>query len=902
MADPPWRFRTWTDTNDAKSARRHYALLETDDIKNLLVKDWAAPDCALFIWATWPTIFQTESVINAWGFRYSGLAWEWFKFNPTTQKAAFGLGYGTRKNLEPCLLALRGAPKLKSCSERDWLSAPRREHSRKPDEQYARIEAMYDGPYLEMFARQQRDGWDFLGQRDRQVLRPDRGARRMTHTLHIDFETRSTVDLRRCGVYVYAEDPSTDVLCAAYAVDDGPVELWTPRYNDAWLDQCPAEIICAAREGWTVVAHNANFERTIWREILNKRYGWPLPKLGQWRCTMAQALAMALPGSLENAAAAVGIEQGKDMGGRALMLQMSHPRRPRKGEDPNEIYWFEDEERLQRLYAYCRQDVEVERALGKRLLALRQQEQKLWQLDQVVNDRGVFVDTALCRSALKVVAAATLALDDEIRRLTDGAVSATTNVAKIARWCRLQGVQTESLAKEAVDELLVRQDLPPAVRRVLEIRREAAKAAVKKIDALLAGKSRDGRAKGLSQYHAASTGRSAGRRFQPKNIKRPDLDDIDGAIEAVESGDADYVRLVYGEPLAVVTDCLRGMVRAAPGRIIRSADFSNIEGRVQAWLAGEEWKLQAFRDFDTFILDERGRKIPDGKDFLRKGPDVYIKSVADLFSIPVKLVTKQQRQEIGKVVELASGYEGGIAAYLRFGIDKAFPILVPRIRADGIGEEWDWASERYHKSTGSQRYGLAHDEWCVVRIVVDRWRDKHGKIKLFWRELEDAAHFAIRHKGKPASAGRIAFKTAGSFLFMQLPSGRCITYPYPDIREHLTPWGEKRPAMSYMGVDSYTRKWTRCFAHGGLLFNNVVQGTARDIEAEAMLRLVDAGYETMDPERHGMVLEVYDEVVCETPSDFGSTEEFIALMTRLPAWAAGLPLAADGWSAERYRK
>lgn len=163
MADPPWRFRTWTDTNDAKSARRHYPLMGIDEICALPVREWAADDCALFIWATWPTIFQTERVINAWGFRYSGLAWEWFKFNPATQKAAFGLGYGTRKNLEPCLLALRGKPHLKSRSERDWLVAERQEHSRKPDEQYPRIEAMYDGPYLEMFARRARPGWSAWG-------------------------------------------------------------------------------------------------------------------------------------------------------------------------------------------------------------------------------------------------------------------------------------------------------------------------------------------------------------------------------------------------------------------------------------------------------------------------------------------------------------------------------------------------------------------------------------------------------------------------------------------------------------------------------------------------------------------------------------------------------------------
>lgn len=163
LADPPWSFKTWSDAGKQKSAERHYQTLDFDQIIGLPVREWAAPDCALFVWATWPTIFRTENVIEEWGFRYSGLAWEWFKFNPTSGKAAFGLGYGTRKNLEPCLLALRGKPTLKSHSERDWLSAPRREHSRKPDEQYERIEAMYAGPYLELFARQRRPGWDAWG-------------------------------------------------------------------------------------------------------------------------------------------------------------------------------------------------------------------------------------------------------------------------------------------------------------------------------------------------------------------------------------------------------------------------------------------------------------------------------------------------------------------------------------------------------------------------------------------------------------------------------------------------------------------------------------------------------------------------------------------------------------------
>jgi DNA polymerase len=321
----------------------------------------------------------------------------------------------------------------------------------------------------------------------------------------------------------------------------------------------------AVKSGCTIIAHNANFERTIWRHILTPRYGWPEPKLEQWRCTMTQALAMSLPASLENAASAVGLEARKDMDGHGTMIRMAKPRRPRKGELPNGVYWFDDEERRQKLYDYCKNDVMVERELAKRLLPLRPSEQRLWQLDQRINDRGVFVDTALCNAALKIVEKASAWLDDEMRQVTRGAVAACSNVGEITGWLRDNGLPgIDSIAKNVIEEMLAHRELPPAMKRVLELRREAAKASVAKIDALLEGKSEDGRARGLLQFHAAGPGRWGGRRFQPHNLKRPELDEdqIDDAIEAVASGSAEMVQMLYGEPLAVVGDCLRGMVKA----------------------------------------------------------------------------------------------------------------------------------------------------------------------------------------------------------------------------------------------------------------------------------------------------------------------------------------------------
>lgn len=654
-------------------------------------------------------------------------------------------------------------------------------------------------------------------------------------TLHIDFESRSSVDIRRAGVYVYAEHPSTDIWCAAYALDDEPVGMWLPG------EPCPTAVTAACAEGWTVIAHNANFERVMWGRILATRYGWPQPRLEQWRCTMAMAMAMALPGSLEGAAAALGLEHTKDMEGHGLMLRMASPRRPRKGENPDGVFWFDDEPRKQRLYAYCRQDVEVERQLERRLLALRPSELRLWHLDQTINDRGVYVDTELCRAALQVVETSTRWLNDELRELTGGFVRAASNVAQLTAWLEGRGIRTPSLDKVHIEALLGRGDLTEDVRRCLEIRQEAAKAAVKKIDALLAGMNADGRARGLLQYHAASTGRWAGRRFQPQNIKRPDIKDVDSAIAAVASGSADLVRILYDQPLAVVGDCLRGMVRAPAGRRLIAADFSNIEGRVLAWLAGEQWKCDAFSAFD------RG-----------EGPDIYRLAYARAFGIPVGGVDDDGRQ-VGKVMELALGYQGGVGAFQTMAV--GYRVSVSDERADEI------------------------------KVA---WRDAHPAIVQFWWDLDRAAQQAVQAPGIVYRVGALAFRRAGSFLFLRLPSGRTLCYPYPRVADREVPWGGTRPAVVYKGVDSYTRRWQDCWAYGGLWAENVTQAVARDVMAEAMGRVEAAGYP--------VVLTVHDEVVSEINCDFGSLSEFEALMVELPSWADGLPVAAKAWSAERYRK
>ncbi len=371
---------------------------------------------------------------------------------------------------------------------------------------------------------------------------------------HCDVETRSAVDLRKSGVYVYAADKTTDVWLMSYRFGaTGPIKRWIMG------EPCPAEIIEHNLRKGTFVAFNAAFERIIWWAILTPRYGWPKPAIEQFRCVMVQAMAMSLPASLENAAPALGIEEGKDMAGHRLMLQMS---KPRKIASDGTITWWDDAERLAKLYAYCDRDVETETLVDNRTVPLRPSEQKLWWLDQKINDRGVKVDVMLCHQASKIVRETTLKLDEEMRRVTDGGVNSLNAVQQLVIWLRSRGVSTDSVDKESVTDLLALDTLPADCRRAIELRQEGGKSSTAKIEALLNCINTDGRARGLLQFHGANTGRWAGRRFQPHNLTRPEMEHPEEAVPVLMTGRADLVEMLYDKPLSVVSDCSRSLIVA----------------------------------------------------------------------------------------------------------------------------------------------------------------------------------------------------------------------------------------------------------------------------------------------------------------------------------------------------
>lgn len=693
--------------------------------------------------------------------------------------------------------------------------------------------------------------------------------------LHIDFETFSACELKEAGLDNYARHPTTGVHCMAFAFDDEPVGMWKfGEKNDAG-GRGGLSLFGHVREGGLVYAHNAAFELAIWNNVCVPKYGWPVLKPEQVRCTMAMAYAMSLPSSLDKASAAVGIEQRKDMTGARVMMQLAKPKALGHWSDcathnapaypagscdcgaNASIFWTPEDapEKFQQLYAYCKQDVEVERALHKCMMELSDYEQKIWQIDYRINQRGIQVDLEAVNAAIKLVESEKARLNAEMLKTTGGVVGSCTEVQLLVKWIRSQGVEIRGLAKADVLDALSEtggDPLPDRVRTALILRREAAKSSTAKLIAMRDAASADGRVRGILQYHGANTGRWAGRRIQVQNFPRGNLkpkevDEFLGSLLALRGGRwtpeafSRWTDMMYGPPLDVLASCLRGMLVAAPGHELVAADFNAIEARVLAWLAGEEKVLDIFRTH--------------GK--------IYEHAAAGIYDKPMEHIDKSERQ-IGKVAVLALGYGGGIGAFQSMA--RVYGVKVEDHEADNIKKAW---------------------------------REAHPRIVGYWHDLESAAINAVQLGCvcKAGVAGRqVQFKKNGSFLWCKLPSGRVLCYPYPEVRDVEVPWGGTKPALFYWSVNGTTNKWEETNTYGGSLAENVTQAVARDLLADAIVWLEEKGYP--------VVMHIHDEVVVEVPSTAPAhtTELIEKLISQTPAWAAGLPVSAEGWRGKRYRK
>src|SRR5579883_666989 len=537
--------------------------------------------------------------------------------------------------------------------------------------------------------------------------------------LHRDFETRSTLDLKRVGGWRYAADASTAVWCVAYAIDGAPTELWLPG------QPVPEVFTEAARNpDWLVGAHNDAFERLIERFILAPRFGWPLVPIERHRCTMAMALACALPAKLERVAEALSLPLGKDAEGARLMKRMARPRKPRRGEDPNGVYWLDDPDKLARLGQYCIRDVDVERDLYHRLPPLSDAEHALWVLDAAINARGFHTDGPLLQAASHIAEAADQALQAELAEITSGVLTSTNQTKALQDWLAEHGCEVSDIQKGTLSHALRRKGLDPAVRRVIELRREAAHAAANKIDTVRAWRNPDGRVRGTLQFHGAGPGRWTGRGPQPQNFKR-DSDDLDGKIAAVATGDLAQVAARYS-PLQAVGDIARAMICAAPGHRFLIGDFSGVESRVTAWVTGQQSKLDQWAAFDV------------SNDPLSE--PYYL--IGRALGLP-----EESAREKGKIADLAFGYQGGPGA-------------------------WDNFASEDDVSTTEQKQQYKR-----------KWRGMHPHTVAFWREIDRAALMAVRNPGRSFTVNRLQVVYDGSsFLTITLPSGRALRYPFPTIK------------------------------------------------------------------------------------------------------------------------
>ena len=656
--------------------------------------------------------------------------------------------------------------------------------------------------------------------------------------LGIDIETFSSVDIKN-GAYAYSEAPDFEILLIAYKfsdedkvklidLTDDPEELENLRFWDALTDP---EVV--------KTAYNANFERTC----LARHTGKAMPP-EQWRCTMILAVQLGLPRSLAAVGPALGLteEEQKKKTGAALIQYFCKPCKPtRTNGQRTKNTRLNAPEKWELFKEYNIQDVVTEQIILKRLRDFRpdQSEQDLWTLDQEINDRGVLLDIPMARSIVEFDTERSADLLAEAQQITG--IKNPNSLAQLKPWLADNGLATDTLRKDDVAAMLADPSLHANVRRVLEIRQTLSKTSVKKYQTMLDIAGEDDRARGIMQFYGGHTGRWAGRSLQPQNLARntmPD-DELDVAREFVKMGDFESLEMIFGEPAPIFSQLVRTAFIPSPGNRFVVSDFSAIEARVIAWIAGEEWRLNVFRN--------------DG--------DIYCESASHIYHVPVvKHGINGELRQRGKVAELALGYGGAVGAMKQM------------------------------DTTGS----VPEEE---MQGIVTQWRAESPKIVRMWRDCQDAAVSVIRGN-QPKRVLRslqgtefyVKLVDGTPVLFIRLPSGRPIAYWDPKVMDT-----EMGPRITYMTQTQTTRKWERCETYGGKLTENIVQSVARDCLAEKMKQLTGQGY--------NIVFHVHDEMILDVPREDKQAAKLVdKIMAEPIEWAPGLPLKGGTYECDFYRK
>lgn len=645
--------------------------------------------------------------------------------------------------------------------------------------------------------------------------------------LSIDIETFSDIDLIKCGVYKYADSPAFEILLFAYSIDDGEINI-IDLVNG---EELPEEIAEAIKSDTVIkTAFNAQFERVCLSKYLGLPEGEYLNPQS-WYCTAVQAAELSLPSSLADVGAALGLERQKMTDGKELIKYFCVPCKPTKsnGSRTRNMPWNAPE-KWALFKEYCKRDVDVERQIAEKLkkYPLSKSEHDLYVLDQNINDRGVLVDLELARQAVKLNSIQTAVATEQAYTLTG--LENPNSVAQLKAWLTENGVEIDSLSKKAVAALADETD--GDIQEMLHLRLLMSKTSVKKYEAVMRSVCRDNRVRGMMRFCGASrTGRWSGQILQVQNLPQNHLPDLTLARDIVKDGDFEMLDMTFGNVPNVLSELIRTVLIPKQNHRFIVADFSAIEARVLSWLAGEQWRLDTFRN----------------------GGDIYCASASQMFRVPVEKhgVNGHLRQK-GKISELACGYGGSVGAL---------------------------------KNMGAVEMGVPEDE---LQGLINDWRNANPHIVKLWTEVGNTAMKAIKEK-TIVSLGKLVFMYERGILFIRLPSGRRLSYIKPRI-------GTNRfggDSITYMGVGE-SKKWERLETFGGKLVENIVQAIARDLLASAMMNVANAGYD--------IVFHVHDEIIAEVPDGQGSVDEICMLMSINPDWADGIPLSADGYECEYYRK
>jgi DNA polymerase bacteriophage-type len=649
---------------------------------------------------------------------------------------------------------------------------------------------------------------------------------------HIDVETYSVLDVSDVGAYRYAEDPSTEVLICCYAFDDGPVQTWLPFK----MRPLPGALAAHARRGGVFVAHNAQFERAIWQYVLVERHGAPPTKPAQWHCTAVLAAQAGLPRSLDNATTAAQVDHKKNPDGKKLIRVFCMPRRPTKSDPSTRVLPRDRPEDFRRFMAYCADDVRAERALHQRLPPLPDRLQKQFTFDMIVNERGLPFDLPLVSKALPIVEELGAWASERALALTDGIKP--TQVAKLKDWINDQLPSTlylPNLQKTTIERAAIHPDCPDTVREALEIRMEAGLVSHKKFYAMQRVCSpRDHRARGTILFYGAHTGRKSGKLIQPHNFKRGVLKphQIAHVFTALGHGDADFMLRLWPNPMEAISMVMRGFICALPGRILRVVDYSAIEARVLAWLAGETWLINAFL----------------------RGIDIYKLMACKLWHIALEEVSSEQRR-IAKNLVLGCGYQLGGKKFVEY----------------------------------CARAGVYIEEPFAIE-AVGTYRSENKMIVRAWYDVENAAIAAVQ-TGQVVRWRMLEFEVQDRWLTIRLPSGRRLYYMDPKV---VTAMAFGKPKLQLTFKEDYRGQMLRTSTYGGKLVENIVQGIAFDLMAHGEQQADSEGYESIGT--------VHDEVITETPEDEGDIHELEQIVCRIPPWAKGCPVGAEGFDTVRYRK